>query len=113
MQNKCPKCKSKLPIKGFLTPVVAMGYNNIDNNIDNNIYVCDECNTYIEWTINRKIAIVLSYIFFLLFILIGSNIVQSLWLLKVLLPGIIISEAILLLFPNQTKARIEHENTSL
>lgn len=103
MQNKCPRCSSKLPIKRFLFPVVVLGYNNIDDNI----YICRKCNAYVEWTINRKVAVFISYAFCMFYLYIGSSIVSNNWFIKVLLPSIAIPVLILLIFPNQISVKEE------
>lgn len=100
MQNRCPRCNSKMPLGRFLFPFVYWY-----NNIYDNFYICSECNAYINWTRNRKVALLLANIFCSLYLFIGSNIVSSGWFLKVLLPSVAIPPLILLFFPKQIKVR--------
>jgi DNA-directed RNA polymerase subunit RPC12/RpoP len=101
MQNRCPRCNSKIPISRFLFPVVVFGYNNIDDNV----YICGKCSAYIDWTRNRKFTVLLSYMFSIFYLFIGGSIVSSGWFLKVFLPGVIIPALVLLFFPKQIKVR--------
>jgi len=103
MQNRCPRCNSKLPIKRFLFPVVTNGYNNIDEDL----FICGKCSAYFDWTKNRKIAVLLSYVFCIIYLFIGGSLISNNWFLKVLLPGIIIPLMILLFFPRQISVRKE------